>query len=92
MMIDVDLFSLYRRLLIIACGIYGLFSITQAAIALIGRLFGASRETALLRRYVLVQLLRVRVVRYWRQLLVIATLIASLAVVAWLHKYFGFTA
>ncbi len=79
------LFDLYRRLLMIVLGAYTAVRLAQAVWRLSGRLRGPSRPRRMLRGYVAVLALRVRVRRFGAELAQIAGLLALLGLLVYAH-------
>ncbi|NLF30743.1 MAG: hypothetical protein GX591_07635, partial [Planctomycetes bacterium] len=80
------LFDLYRRLLMIVLGVYGTIRLTQAAWRLSARLRGPSRHVRVLRGYVALLALRVRLHRFGAELLQILALAVLLGVLLYAHR------
>lgn len=79
-----DLFESYRFLLIVVGSSY---SAVRTAHAL-QRWYGSQdRLDAMMRRYVHVHLLRIRLRRFLFDILMIVGLLALLAEIVWLHRY-----
>jgi hypothetical protein len=87
---DLDLFALYRWLLAIVCTVYTFVRLGQTAQGWIEYLWSAHPRSGTLRRYALVQLLRIRVTRFTFDLLQIAVLLAAFGALLWLHRRLGF--
>ena len=86
---DFDLFFFFRRLLVIACAIYSVIRLAQAARMWYGRLSGPARHTAMARQYLLIQLLRVSPRRFTWELLDIALLAALAGALIYVHRFVG---
>ena len=80
-----DLFELYRRLLLIALAVYGLLRLVRMVETAGGMLLSRRREIVLLRQYVAVQVLRLRLRRFWRDWLEISGLLVVVGFLGWLH-------
>ena len=83
---DADLFYLFRRLLVVVCSIYTVVRLGQTAVRWHNVLWSGGRKTTVLRHYMMVQLLRVRVRRFTVDLLQIAALVVALAAMIYLHR------
>ncbi len=79
-----DLFDVFRWSLALVCTVYASVQITVTLRAWLVY-FATSRETALLGRYVSVQLLRLRVRRFLPEVLQITLLLVVLLVIVWVH-------
>ena len=82
---DVDLFAFYRRVLVILGGTYGLIKLVQFVWRWREDSLSAQRSEALLRRWVEVAVLRIRMRRFTWQALQITGLGGILAYVVWLQ-------
>ncbi len=82
---DIDLFHLFRWMLVVVCTVYATLQLVSSLWGWHEYLSPSKRETAVLRRYVLLQLLRLRVHRFLWELLQIVTLLGALAYLVWLH-------
>lgn len=82
-----DLFSLYRRFLLIACTVYATVRLLQGIQSWRRRLSGTRKRERVVREYVFTMLWSIRVGRFWRELGQIAALAALLAVVLYAHRY-----
>lgn len=90
MMRDLDLFALYRWLLAIVCTIYTIVRLAQTAQGWIAYLWAPSSYSGPLRRYALVQVLRIRVRRFTLDLVQIVALTAAFFALLWLHRHLGY--
>lgn len=83
---DLQIFATFRWLLAIVCTVYAVLVTLQT---LRGWLlyFMSSRYNAILGRYTLALLLRLRVKRFAPELAQIGALIAALAVLLWAHRF-----
>ncbi|MFW6153778.1 MAG: hypothetical protein ACOC95_01015 [Planctomycetota bacterium] len=79
------LFDLYRRLLVIVLGVYTVIRLTQGTLRLAARLRGSSRRRRVLRGYVAVLALRMRVRRFAAELIQIAGLLILLGLLLYAH-------
>jgi hypothetical protein len=89
---DLDLFALYRWLLAIVVSVYTVIRLAQTVNNWVGYLWSAHPRSGTMRRYLTVQLLRIRLRRFTLDLLEIAALTAVLTVLLWLHhrlEYIG---
>ena len=84
---QIEPFFLFRRLLMIFCSVYALIRLTQSASRWYGYFWSPDRSRRVLRHYLHVHLLRVRFLRFWRDLLQIAVLTAVFLVIVWLHRF-----
>lgn len=82
---DLDLFETFRWLLAVVCTVY---AVVVTVRSLLGWLeyFASTRETAILGRYTLVLLLRIRMRRFAGELLQIAGLTAFLVLLLYAHR------
>ena len=83
---EMDFFYLFRRLLVVVCTVYAAVRLGQTAIRWHGVLWSGGRKTTVLRHYMMVQLLRVRLRRFTVDLLQIAALAGALAALIYLHR------
>jgi len=79
------LFDLYRRLLVIVLSVYTAIRLTQAIWRLSARLRGPSRHRRVLRGYVAVLALRVRLRRFGAELIQILGLLVLLGLLLYAH-------
>ena len=84
-MTGTDVFDLYRRTLAIVFGTYAVIRLINAVWRWQLATQRAGRSEAMLRRYVLVSLLRVRLRRFWFDVVQIGVLTAMLTYLLWLH-------
>ena len=82
---EVDLFALYRRLILILSGSYTVVRLIQAIWRWRAATLAADRPEALLRRWVELSVLRVRVRRFTLGVLQIAVLAGILMYLLWLQ-------
>jgi len=87
---DLDLFACYRWLLAIVCTIYTIVRLAQTAYGWIVYFWSPAPRMGVLRRYALVQMLRIRVRRFTLDLVQIAGLTAALFALLWLHRRLGY--
>ncbi len=80
-----DLFDFYRQVLLIVAGTYTVLQTTNFVLRWRMATTAAGRTEALARRYLVVQLLRVRLRRFAFDFLQLAVLIGVLAYLLWLH-------
>lgn len=80
-----DLFDFWRWFLAIACTIYTFIVTARWAWEWLKYLAADDRQTLLIRHYLVVQLLRVRLRRFWGELLQIGALCAALALLVMVH-------
>ena len=85
MMPEVDLFAMYRRLLLILVGTYVVMRLIQAIWRWRADTLAAGRPEALLRRWAELSVLRVRMRRFTFDVLQIAVLAGTLFYVLWLQ-------
>lgn len=81
-----DLFDVFRWSLALVCTIYATLQIIVSVRAWLVY-FRSSRQTAILGRYVTVQLLRLRLKRFLPELLQIAALLLILGGIVWCHYH-----
>ncbi len=84
---ELDLFFFWRRVLVIACTIYALVRLIQAAWTWYVRLRGGERYMAIARQYLLIQLLRVSPRRFAWELLDLAVLTLVALALIYLHQH-----
>lgn len=89
MLPDLDLFALYRWLLLIVCTVYTVIRLGQTLRHWIEFLWAPEYGRRTLRRYTAVALLRVRLGRFAWPLVQIAGLTAALGVLMILHQRLG---
>ena len=82
-----DLFYFWRWLLVVVCTIYWLVCLGQSLWRWYEYLWAQTRSAALMRRYLVVQFLRVRVHRFTLELVQIVVLLALFAGITWAHRY-----
>jgi hypothetical protein len=87
---DLDLFACYRWLLAIVCTVYTVVRLVQTAHGWIVYFWSPYPRIGVLRRYALLQVLRIRVRRFTLDLLQIAGLTAALFALLWLHHRLGY--
>lgn len=88
MIVEMDLFMLYRWLLAIVCAVYATVVTWRSLASWLGY-FRESRRTAVLGRYTLVLLLRTRWRRFVGELAQIVALLAVLVVLLFAHRGVG---
>ncbi len=89
-MIDVDLFAFYRWVLFIIGTVYTVVVTARSLWSWVEFLWAPERWSGPLRRYVLVQALRIRIRRFTLELAQIAALTAAFFILVWLHRRLGF--
>jgi hypothetical protein len=87
---SLDLFAFYRWLLAIVCTVYTAVRLGQTIHGWILYFWAPYSYSGALRRYALVQLLRIRVRRFTLDLLEIVVLTAAFFAVLWLHHRLGY--
>lgn len=85
MLAAVDLFFLWRRVLMIACTIYAVIRLAQSGWCWYQRLRGRDRRLSMARQYLLIQLLRVSPRRFAWELFEIAALAGAVLTLSALH-------
>jgi len=85
--VDLDLFYSWRWLLMVVCTVYAVGRTGQSFWRWYAYLWSGDRSTLLMRQYLFVQLLRLRVHRYTLELAQIAVLLVLLAVISWAHRF-----
>jgi len=85
---DLDLFEMYRWLLALVCTVYTVVVTVRSVVNWLAY-FRESRRTAVLGRYTLVLLLRMRLRRFAGELLQIAALVVVLVVLIYAHRGVG---
>ncbi len=80
-----DLFESWRLLLTVVCAVYVTLMTGRSLWRIAAQLSGPGRTTSIVRRYVTIQLLRVRLRRHWAELLQIAALLVILAMLMRAH-------
>lgn len=88
MLADYDLFVMFRWSLATVCTIYAVVVTIRSLWGWLGW-FAGSRETAVIGRYTLVLLLRLRLRRFGWELFQIVTLLVLFTGVVYLHRYAG---
>lgn len=83
-----DPFYLFRYLLCVTCGIYAAVRTAQSLWRLHGWLWADRRSARLIRNYLWVQLLRIRLRRFLPDLIQIALLLALLTQLIYWHRCF----
>jgi hypothetical protein len=82
-----DPFYFWRWLLCVVCTIYWAVQLGQSLWGWYKYLWAGSRPTDLMRRYLFVQVLRLKVHRFTLELLQIAVLLVLFFAVTWAHRY-----
>ena len=82
------LFDLYRRLLMIICGVYAAVRLGQGIARWVHRLTGNEKYTRVMRGYVTLLLVSTRLRRFWAELLQIAVLAGLLIATVYAHTFF----
>lgn len=89
-MLEVDLFGFYRWILFLIGTVYTIVVTGRSVLSWLEWLWSPERWSGPLRRYVLVQALRIRFRRFTLELAEIAALAGAFAVLVWLHRWLGF--
>jgi len=84
-LVRVDLFFLFRRLLVIVCSVYAAVRLGQSAWRWFNYLIQPGRSHELLRNYLAVYVLSIRFRRFMKDYMQIGALVGVLAVMIWLH-------
>ena len=82
---DIDIFSVWRWLLAVVVTVYATIVLAQSAWGYYVWLAAEDRYTAILRRYIAVQSLRVRLRKFAADLCICAGLVVILGLLGWLH-------
>ncbi|NLX03596.1 MAG: hypothetical protein GXY33_00475 [Phycisphaerae bacterium] len=82
-----DPFFFFRRILVIFATLYSGLILARAGWRWFKYLYFPDRSRQLLRRYLFIQLMRVRLRRFGGDLLQIAGLLAIMGLVIWLHRF-----
>jgi hypothetical protein len=82
---DLDLFDIFRWLLAVVCSVYAVVVTVRSLLSWL-EYFASSRETAILGRYTLALLLRLRMRRFAGELLQIAGLTVVLVLLLYAHR------
>ncbi len=90
MLREFDLFAFYRWVLAIVCTIYTIVRLGQTIHGWIVYFWAPYSYSGALRRYALVQVLRIRVRRFTLDLVQITALTAALLALIWLHRRLGY--
>ena len=85
--VDVDPFYAWRWLLMVVCAVYAAARTGQSFWRWHAYLWSGDRSAILMRQYLFVQLLRLRVHRFTLELAQIAALLVLLALISWAHRY-----
>ena len=81
------LFDFYRRLLMIACAVYGAVRLGQGLLRWADRLAGRQKYRKVVRGYIAAILVSTRVRMFWPELAHILVLLLALGVVLYAHRY-----
>jgi hypothetical protein len=84
---ELDLFYLFRYALVLICTVYAALQIASSLWGWHRYLTPSRRETAVLRQYVILQLLRLRVRRFIPDVIQIVLLLGVLGYLVRLHHY-----
>jgi len=84
---SIDLFYFWRWLLCVICTIYWAVQLGQSLWRWYQYLWADYRPAALMRKYIVVQFLRIRLHRFTLELVQIAVLVLSFLAVTWAHRY-----
>ncbi len=84
---ELDIFYVWRRLLVIVCTIYTVLRLGQTAVRWRGYLYAGTRTADVMRHYLFVQVLRLKVQRFALELAQILILTGLLLAVMWAHRY-----
>lgn len=84
---EVDIFYIWRRLLLIVITIYTVLRLGQTAVRWRGYLYAGTRTAEVMRHYLFVQVLRVKVQRFAGELVQIVVLTVLLLAITWAHRY-----
>ena len=87
MWLQLDLFYLFRYALVMICTVYTVLQIGHTLWGWHVYLTPSRRQTAALRQYIIVQLLRMRIGRFIPDLIKIVVLTGLLAYLVWLHRF-----
>lgn len=82
---DIDLFSLWRWMLFVVVSVYSIIVIAQSAWGWYVYLSPSDPYMSILRRYVLVHSLRVRIRAFGADLGICALLLVVMGLIGWLH-------
>jgi hypothetical protein len=85
--VDVDLFQLWRYLLMIFCTVYTIVRTGESFWRWYLYLWSGDRSTTVMRHYLWVQVLRLRVHRFTLELVQIVALSALFLAISWAHRY-----
>ncbi len=83
----IELFHLWRFVLIVVCTIYTAIRLTQTAWRWQEILWAGTRTSGLMRHYLFVHLLRLRVHRFTLEMIQIAALLVALLALSWAHRF-----
>lgn len=86
MLAEAQLFATFRWLLAIVCSVYTIIVCGQTLLGWLAY-FGSSRHTAILGRYTLALILRVRAKQFAGELLQIGALLVMLAALLYAHRW-----
>ena len=82
-----DLFYTWRYLLAVVCTIYAAVRLGQSLWRWQQYLWSGERSTTLMRHYLLVQFLRLKVHRFTLELFQIGVLLGLFVLISWAHRY-----
>ena len=83
---EIDIFFVFRRFLIIAGTIYTAIRLYQSAQDFWRTISGREKHKQLMRRYLMLQMFRIRILKFWPQLLQIVALLIILSLLIFLHR------
>jgi hypothetical protein len=86
-LMKVDVFYFWRWLLMVVCTIYWIVRLGQSLWGWYEYLWADYRPAALMRKYVAVQALRIRVHRFTLELIQIAALLVLFVAITYAHRY-----
>ncbi len=84
---NIDLFYFWRWILCVVCTIYWLVRLGQSFWNWYHYLWADARSALLMRKYLVVQVLRLRVHRFTLEALQIVALVALFFAITWAHRY-----
>ncbi len=82
---EIDIFFLFRRFLILLCSVYTILRFFQWVRNFSGVIAGSEKHKQVLRRYLALQIFRIRWSKFHHQLLQIAVLVVILSGLILLH-------
>lgn len=87
-LLERDVFEIYRLLLTTVCAVYAVVVTLRSMLFIAGSLVGSDRKAQVVRKYLLVLLLRMRISRFKRELAGIALYSAILLLIFYWHWAF----